>query len=350
MKALAVTPGQRHSARLIDVPPPPASEGSVLVRGLALGICGTDAEILAGGYGVAPSGDDCLILGHESLGEVIEAPQGSGFAPGDLVVGIVRRPDPAPCPHCAIGEWDMCSNGLAPEAGIGRLQGYGREQYRLDPEFAIHVPPALGQLGVLIEPASVVAKACSHALYIRRRASAPAKVALVTGAGPIGLLAALLITQAGFDTYVVDLVESGPKPELARALGAHYHAGSARDLRIEADVVLECTGIGGVLRDAGSRAAHGSVMALVGITTQPAPQEFDLNRFNRDLVLNNRALFGSVNAGRGHYEGAAAALSKADPAWLAKLITRRVPLEHWQDALSRSPNDVKVVIDLAPTR
>jgi hypothetical protein len=116
----------------------------------------------------------------------------------------------------AVGQLDMCRNGLSTECGIKQQDGYAREQYRLDPQFAIRISPALGDLGVLVEPTSVVAKACLHSMHVLRRAEVPVRSALVTGAGPIGLLAALVITQAGINTYVVDIVESGPKPDLVR--------------------------------------------------------------------------------------------------------------------------------------
>ena len=125
MRAITVQPGVADSARLDDVPDPPASAGSVLVRTLAMGVCGTDIEIVHGEYGVAPPGADRLILGHESLGEVIEAPGGSGLHPGQHVAGVVRRPDPVPCASCAAGEWDMCRNGQYTEHGIKGLHGFG---------------------------------------------------------------------------------------------------------------------------------------------------------------------------------------------------------------------------------
>ena len=162
MRAITVSPGVANSARLEDVAPPPLSDGPILVRTLALGVCGTDREIVAGEYGWTPPGEQRLVLGHESLGRVEEAPAGSGFARGDLVVGVVRRPDPVPCPACAAGEWDMCRNGRYVERGIKERNGYGAEQFRIEPDFAIKIDPALGFLGVLVEPTSVVAKAWDH--------------------------------------------------------------------------------------------------------------------------------------------------------------------------------------------
>src|ERR687885_158625 len=143
MKAVTVQPGVPNSLRLDDVPEPPAEDGDVLVDTLAIGICGTDREIASGEYGWAPPGQERLILGHESLGRVLEAPADSGLAQGDLVVGIVRRPDPVPCPNCAAGEWDMCRNGRYTERGIKQLDGYGSERFRIEPEYAVKVAPEL---------------------------------------------------------------------------------------------------------------------------------------------------------------------------------------------------------------
>src|SRR5262249_38684670 len=158
--------------------------------------CGTDREIIAGHYGDPPTGANRLILGHESLGRVEEAPRGSDFSPGDLVVGIVRRPDPIPCPACAAGDWDMCHNGRDTERGIKARHGYGADYFRVEPEYAIKLDPRLGWLGVLLEPSSILAKAWDHIERIGARARGwKPKTLLVTGAGPIGLLAALMGAQ-----------------------------------------------------------------------------------------------------------------------------------------------------------
>src|SRR6266498_4444531 len=159
LRAITVVPGAKGSARLDDLAEPLESSGAVLVQGLALGICGTDMEITHGAYGWAPPGKDRLVLGHESLGRVVEAPEPAGLARGELVVGIVRRPDPVPCPDCAIDEWDMCRNGRYTERGIKELDGFGSELWRIEPEFAVKLDPGLDDLGVLLEPASIVAKA-----------------------------------------------------------------------------------------------------------------------------------------------------------------------------------------------
>src|ERR687886_115353 len=134
MRALTVIPEKANSLELSDVPEPEAHEGDVLVDVVAVGICGTDAEIMGGEYGEAPPGHDRLVLGHESLGRVREVPSGSDLAEGDLVACIVRCPDPVPCPNCAAGHWDMCSNGRYTEHGIKGLDGFMRERYRAAPD------------------------------------------------------------------------------------------------------------------------------------------------------------------------------------------------------------------------
>src|SRR5918999_350691 len=159
MRALTVTPGTPDSAAVRDMPDPPPEDGPVLVETLAIGICGTDREIVSGAYGQAPDGAEHLVLGHESLGRVVEVPDGSGLAAGDLVAGIVRRPDPEPCANCAVGEWDMCRNGRYTERGIKGRHGFASERFRTHPEYAVRIDPALGAVGVLMEPTTIVAKA-----------------------------------------------------------------------------------------------------------------------------------------------------------------------------------------------
>jgi threonine dehydrogenase-like Zn-dependent dehydrogenase len=287
-----------------------------------------------------------LILGHESLGQVEEAPAGCGIERGDLVVGIVRRPDPVPCPACAAGEWDMCRNGRYTERGIKQRNGYGSEYFRVEPDFAIPLDPALGQLGVLLEPTSVVAKAWEQVERIgARSANWQPRVALITGAGPVGLLAALLGRQRGYELHVLDRNEEGPKPQLVRDLGATYHVGDLGALA--PDVVIECTGAATVVLEVMNRNAPTGIVCLAGVSSGGHELSFDVGELNRSLVLENDVVFGSVNANRRHYRAAAAALAQADKTWLARLITRRVPLARWQEAFERRDDDIKVVLDFA---
>lgn len=346
MRAMTVVPGVAGSAAVTELDQP-AGDGDLLVDGIAVGICGTDLEIAAGQYGTAPPGTTRLVLGHESVGRVASAPSASGFVPGDIVVGIVRRPDPDPCAACAVNAWDMCLNGRYTERGIKQLDGYGAQQWRVEAEFALRVDPALGDHAVLIEPASVVAKAWDHVERILARAPLFPRQVLVTGAGPIGLLAALLGVQRGYDVHVLDRVVNGPKPDLVADLGATYHTGRATDLS-EPDIVLECTGAPQVVVDVIGHTTPGAVVCLTGVSSGGRTLAVDVGAANRQIVLENDVVFGSVNANRSHYEAAAAALAGAPAAWLSSIITRRVPLESWTEALERRPDDVKVIVELGP--
>lgn len=345
MRAVTVLPLKSGTVDLTELPEPPEADGPVLVKTRAVGVCGTDLEIISGEYGWAPPGEERLAIGHESLGEVVSAPEGSGLAAGDLVVAIVRRPDPVPCSNCAVGEWDMCRNGQYTEWGIKEHHGYARERYRITPDFVVKVDASLGNLGVLLEPTTVVAKAWDHIERIGARAHWKPATVLVTGAGPIGLLAALLGVQRGLEVHVLDQVTEGLKPELVSALGAHYHHGAVADVGVAPDVAIECTGVGQLIFDVMDTAGSNGVVCLTGVSSGGRELPVDVGLLNRRMVLENDVVFGSVNANRRHYEAGAQALADADRDWLAKLVSRRVPLESWKDAYTRQPNDVKVVLE-----
>ena len=348
MRALTVIPLQAGSAAVTEMPDPEPGPGDLLVEGLALGVCGTDREIMDGEYGWAPPGEERLILGHESLGRVLQAPPDSGFAEGDLVVGVVRRPDPEPCPACARGEFDFCRNGRYTERGIKELHGYGAERWTVEADYAIKLDPALERVGMLMEPASVVAKAWDQIERIGSRAYFAPERVLVTGAGPIGLLAALLGAQRGLEVHVLDRSTDGPKPELTRRLGAHYHSTDVETVAAEAppDVIVEATGAPEVVLDAMEHNAAAGVVCLTGVSPRGREVTVDAGGLNRDLVLENDVIFGSVNANLGHFELAAQALARADASWLEAMISRRVPLEDFATAVEKQPGDVKVVLEL----
>jgi threonine dehydrogenase-like Zn-dependent dehydrogenase len=347
MKAVTVLPLQASSAQVDEIPEPAETEGSVLIETLSVGVCGTDLEIVRGDYGWSPPGRERLVLGHESLGRVIDAPKGAGVSAGDLVVGIVRRPDPVPCYACSIGQWDACRNGQYIEHGIKELDGFMRERYRTEPDALVRIDAKLDHLGVLLEPTTVVTKAWEQTEAIGSREAFRPKTALIVGAGPIGLLAALLGRQRGLEVHVVDQVADGLKPELVRAIGAEYHTGSLKDAAGGADIVIECTGVPSLVAESMQAAGTGGVVCLTGISPIGTELSLDLGQIARDTVLGNKAVFGSVNANRTHYEDGGKALAAADPAWLGELITRRVPIERFHDALAREKDDVKVVIDIA---
>ena len=346
MRAMVVQPKHPGTAAVVDVRGP-VGTGDVVVDGLLVGICGTDREIAEGAHGEAPPGETHLVVGHESLGRVVSAPTGSGLSAGDLVVGIVRRPDPVPCHPCSVGAWDMCRNGRYTERGIKGLHGFGAEQWRIEPEFAVQVDPTLGDAAVLLEPASIVAKAWDHIEAISGRSAVQPGCVLVTGAGPIGLLAAMLGAQRGLDVHVLDQRTDGPKPGLVADLGATYHQRLGEVP--EPDIVIECTGVPSLVLDVLTHQRPAGIVCLTGVSAPGRESEVDLGALNRQIVLQNDVVFGSVNANRAHYGQAAAALAAADREWLLRLLTRRVPLSSWTTGLRPETNDVKVVVDLAGT-
>lgn len=346
MKAITVEPRTTGSARLDDVPEPDSRYGSVLVEAVAVGVCGTDVEIAEGKYGWSPPGATRLVLGHESLGRVLD-PGPSGLKKGDLVVGIVRRPDPVPCPNCAVGEWDMCRNGQYTERGIKQIDGYMSERWRIEPEYAIKVDPTLGILGVLLEPTTVVAKAWEHVLAVGQRAFWEPRTALVTGAGPIGLLAALLGRQLGLDVHVLDQARTGPKPEIVRSLGATYHSSTIGELGFHPDIIMECTGVGQVISDSILALAASGVLCLAGVGHGGSIPKLPAADVASGAVLKNNVVLGSVNANKRHWYKGAEALARADRSWLTRLITRRERPENFAQALARRPDDIKVIIQFS---
>ena len=300
MKAITVEPKKPGTARLEDVPEPDVRNGAVLVEAVAVGVCGTDVEIATGKYGWAPPGKTRLVLGHESLGRVIEPDPTGTMKKGELVVGIVRRPDPVPCPNCAVGEWDMCRNGQYTERGIKQIDGYMSEHWRIEPDYAIKIDPSLGLLGVLLEPTTVVAKAWEEVDRIGSRSFWEPRTALITGAGPIGLLAALLGKQRGLEVHVLDRVESGTKPDLVRALGATYHSGSITNIGFEPDVVIECTGVGPVINDSIQQVGPGGIVCLTGVGAGGPASNRIIADVATEAVLQNKVVVGSVNANKRH--------------------------------------------------
>lgn len=349
MLALTVDPSQPGSIDLTEVAEPPPGDGELLVDGLAVGVCGTDREIASGEYGWPPPGRERLVLGHESLGRVAAAPPGSGFEPGDLVVGVVRRPDPVPCGACAHGEFDMCRNGRYTERGIKQIDGYGSQRWRVETGYAVRLDPRLAELGVLMEPTTVVAKAWEQIERIGGRAWFRPERVLVTGAGPIGLLAALLGAQRGLEVHVLDLASDGPKPAAVAALGARYHHHGMEDALAHAqpDIIIEATGVSQLVLAAIAGTAPYGIVCLTGVSPAGRTVSVDVGAANRDMVLENDAVVGSVNANLRHYRAAADALAKADPGWLDRLVTRRLPLARYREAFDHSDDDdIKVVIQL----
>ena len=346
MKAITVEPKKPGTVRYEEFPEPGEREGSILVEAIAAAVCGTDVEIAEGKYGWAPPGKTRLVLGHESLGRVIDPGPRSSLKKGDLVSGIVRRPDPVPCPNCAVGESDMCRNGQYTERGIKEIHGFMSERWRIEPEYVIKVDPAMGILGVLLEPTTVIIKALEQVLAVGQRAFWEPKTVLVTGAGPIGLLAAGVVSLGGYEIHVLDRVKTGLKPDLVRALGATYHSGSVLEIGFEPDIIVECTGVGAVIAESVQKVGAGGVVCLTGVGAGGIAPRATAD-YAAAAVLKNNVIVGSVNANKRHWYKANDRLGRLDRKWLSRLITRVEKPENFQQALERKPDDIKVVIQFS---
>lgn len=239
----------------------------------------------------------------------------------------------------------MCRNGRYTEHGIKELDGFLRERYRIDPGFAVKLDPALERTGVLLEPTSVAAKAWDHLERIAARAVWSPEVALVVGAGSIGLLAALLAVQRGLEVHVLDRVTTGPKPALVANLGATYHTGTLAEAVARADVIVECTGSGELVLDAIAKAAADGIVCLTGVSSAGRTIPIDPGArteswsWRTGWSWHRQRQPPPLPGGRGRP-------GQGRPPVAGALITRRVPLDRWPDALQRQPDDVKAVIDL----
>ena len=242
----------------------------------------------------------------------------------------------------------MCSNGGYTERGIKEIDGFMSERWRIEPEYAVRVDRSLGTLAVLLEPMSVVAKAWEHVLEIGRRAFWDPQTVLVVGAGPIGLLAALIGAHFGAEVHVLDRATEGPKPRLVSQLGVQYHTGPISEIGLNPDIVIECTGVEDLVVQAVEAASPGGIVCLTGVGGAGGRiGGVGASGLADQMVLNNLVLFGSVNANRRHYYRGARILQEADRAWLDQLVTRRVGADQIEGALQRGPDDIKVVVEFA---
>jgi threonine dehydrogenase-like Zn-dependent dehydrogenase len=354
MRAVAVTPGRAGSARLIEVERPEPVAGEALVRVLRVGVCGTDREIVAGSVGRAPAAEDRLIIGHESFGVVERVNGASAIQPGDRVAAIVRRPDG--CAACRQGRWDMCMWGNYTERGIRGHHGYMAGYYVERPEFLVSVPESLHEVGVLVEPTSVIAKAISQADEAQRRLPWQPQRAVVCGAGPIGLLATLALRLRGLETHTLDIVPpDSTKAELVRACGATYVDGRETPLdRLAAeagniDLIIEATGFAPLVLQAMNALGINGALVLTGVSGGSRTVEVDGNVLNLNMVMGNRLVVGSVNACRAHFDQAVRYLEQIEARWpglLGRMITRAVPLDGFEQALAPDPNSIKSVVQI----
>jgi threonine dehydrogenase-like Zn-dependent dehydrogenase len=352
MLALVTSPGKAHTTRVAEIPDVQAREGEVLMRVLEVGVCGTDREISEGLFGVPPEGDSTLVLGHEALGVVEQ--DGHGYTRGDLVTAMVRRS----CLHCSAceeGSPDSCFTGDYSERGITRLHGFARELVAEDPAQLIGIPQSLGRLGVLAEPASICERGIRHARAIGGRQPWELQRALVIGAGAIGMLSTYLLRLAGLEVWTAARSPAGaPRAELVAASGARYVSTTAQpltELRDEIggfDLVVEATGNAQVMLDSVSMLRRNGVACLLGLDARRQTVELDGRVIGVDAILENRVVFGSVNANRVDWLAAVEALDRMQERWpeeLQQFVGLRVPLDRFAEAFEHS--GVKATLVLA---
>jgi threonine dehydrogenase-like Zn-dependent dehydrogenase len=357
MKAIAVIPGQQNSIHMQEAPDPKPAAGEALVRVLRVGLCGTDAEINSGLYGEAPAGSDYLILGHENFG-LVEAVGGAakGIKPGDYVVASVRRPC-TECFNCQHGRADLCSSGNYTERGIKGRHGYMAEHYTETPEFLFKIDEEIKDIGVLLEPMTIVEKGAAEAIEIQKRLPSKPRTAMVFGAGPVGLLAAAALRVRDLDTLVVSKEDAtDTRAQIAKAMGCRYHSVQSSPLQelgkqIPApDIVLECTGSSAVGFLAMQMLAADGILCLLSVTGGDKTELVHAAEINRDLVLRNNVVFGSVNASPTHYQLAIEAMKTAEKRWpgvLGQLITTRLPWTDFAKWFNRQVSGIKSTLEIS---
>jgi threonine dehydrogenase-like Zn-dependent dehydrogenase len=352
---VAVYPGRPNSIHLTRLPEPAPGPDEVLVTVHRVGVCGTDKEIIDGHFGTPPPGSDELVLGHEVIGTVTATgDRVQSVRPGDLVVATVRRPDD--CPACRAGQPDFCLWRCYREHGIIGLHGFMVERFVERPEYLISVPPALEPVGVLLEPLSVVEKALRVAKAVQTRLNAwHPETALVFGAGPIGLLGTMLLRSEGVEVYTV---ARRPAPNLASSLveaaGGHYVSTSEQTVAELArtipniDLIFESSGSSEPLLDGMSFLGGNGVLVLLSLTGGDRVRTIPSDTINRDFVLGNKLMVGSVNSHRIDFEAGVRHLSRFEELWpglTGRLITTR--LNGFDEAARlRDAGGIKAVIEL----
>ena len=364
MKAIAVTPSTRGLSLLEQEEPRLTSPTDVRLRMLEVGVCGTDREICRFEYGTPPPGAAHLVIGHESLGQVVEVGAGvSRMRVGDLVVPMVRRPCPhATCRACRDGRQDFCFTGDFRERGIKEAHGFMTEQVVDDERYMNPVPAALRPFAVLVEPLTIAEKALEQVRDVQDRmpwrASEPVlgagQHAVVIGAGPVGLLGAMALVVAGFETTVYSRgAAPNPKASLVEAIGARYVDADAvavtalPDLVGNVDLVYEAAGASAVAFEVMTVLGTNGIFTFTGVPGRKAPIAVDTDLIMRNLVLKNQVVLGTVNAGRDAFEAAIRDLGTFVARWpeaVSALITGRFPMAAYSDLLLGRPSGIKNVV------
>ncbi|MEF3306022.1 glucose 1-dehydrogenase [Paenibacillus sp. GYB003] len=377
MKAVVIQNGaDRQFVAVADLPEPTlAAPDDVLIRVLSVGLDGTDREIVRDRYGVLPDGAERMVIGHELFGVVERAGEAAGFSPGELVTALVRRPCGSDsCVPCGSGQQDYCVSGAYTERGIRGADGFLCEYVVEKARYVVPVPEACASYGVLVEPQSIVEKVWNEIGHIQKRVRWEPKTALVTGSGPLGILAAVTCRSLGLETHVWSMSgRASANADLVRRCGAHYHdavdrkpadagssgrpndpSGSGLDEyaavhRIEPDVIWECSGHPPLAFESMKLLRPNGVLAILGVTSGNGRAEIPIAALNQEIVLKNKCIVGSVNASRADFETGIRRLQEIErqfPGLLAGIVTDRLAMEQVPD-LDFSAIAVKAVVDVA---
>jgi len=369
MKAIAVTPRIKEVQIINQAEPKILSPTDVKLRMLEAGVCGTDKEICAFEYGTPPKGSEQLVIGHESLGEVVEVgPQVTRVKIGDLAVPMVRRP----CPHdycvaCCADRQDFCFTGDFQERGIKERHGFMAQYVVDDEKYMSVVPKEMRDVAILVEPLTIAEKGLLQVWQVQQRlpwscpvtpgkAAAHCHRAVVLGAGPVGLLGAMALVNNDFDTYVYSRESaSNPKSQLLESIGAHYISSEKITPEMlpqhigNIDLVYEATGASSLSFEMMKYLGTNGIFIFTGVPGRKGPIEVDTDLIMRDLVLKNQVVFGTVNAGRDSFENSIrdlGAFKKRWPQAVRALISGRFPMDAYKDLLLGRSGGIKNVIQL----
>jgi glucose 1-dehydrogenase len=369
MKAIAVTPATK-TVDIIDLPEPELSSPTeVKLRMLEAGVCGTDREICAFEYGTPPQGSPQLIIGHESLGQVLEVgSRVTRVKVGDLVVAMVRRPcSHAHCMACRSGRQDFCFTGQFNERGIKEQHGFMAQFVVDDEQYMNPVPHDLREIAVLVEPLTIAEKGLAQVWQVQARLpwgcpvlpdkpAAHCHKAVVLGAGPVGLLGAMALVNAGFDTHVYAREPlPNPKSAVVEMIGAKYLSAETHSLEDLAkaagnvDLVYEATGASRLAFDMMKFLGANGIFIFTGVPGRRGPVQVDTDLIMRNLVLKNQVVFGTVNAGRDAFEAAIRDIGIFSQRWpqaMRSLITGRFRIREYRELLLGPSSGIKNVIEL----
>src|SRR5438477_8895469 len=355
MRAIAVTPAKAGSAQQLELPKPRLETGMALMRVLEVGIDGTDTEINNGEYGEAPPGSYVLVIGHEALSVVDAVGRGcraSRPATSSCRPFAARTPAQIARPARAI-----CASSATTPSAASRAHGYMSDYYSEKPEFMVKIPTALRKFAVLLEPLSIVEKATGQAWKIQQRLLWQPTRAVVLGAGPIGILCAILLRLRGLEVHAY--AKSAPdslQGRILNELGASYRSVDdhpvlgIKDELGQIDFILEGTGNSTVAFQAIAQVGTNGVICLTGVSAGNRNVEIPADVINLQIVLGNRVAFGSVNANRRYFEAGAEHFQQAEQRWpgiFDRLLTRRVPFAEFKSALDRRHEDIKTLLTIA---